>query len=57
MKTSLTHLPQHKHQELKIIVEITREKYIIEAVILLGSYVRSENYIVWYICRKIKNNR
>ena len=42
MKTSLTHLPQHKQQELTIIVDIVREKYTAEMIILFGSYARND---------------
>jgi len=42
MKTSLAHLPQHKQQELNIIVDIIREKYNVEMIILFGSYARGD---------------
>lgn len=42
MKTSLAHLPLHKQQELNIIVDIIREKYNVEMVILFGSYARGD---------------
>ena len=40
MKTLLTHLPPEKQQELSIIVDIVREKYTVEMIILFGSYAR-----------------
>ena len=40
MKTSLAHLPPEKQQELAVIVDMVREKYTVEMVILFGSYAR-----------------
>jgi uncharacterized protein len=40
MKTSLAHLPPEKQQQLAIIVDVVREKYTVELVILFGSYAR-----------------
>jgi len=40
MKTSLAHLPPEKQQELATIVDIVREKYTVEMIILFGSYAR-----------------
>lgn len=42
MKTSLAHLPSEKQQELTIIADIVREKYIVEMIILFGSYARGD---------------
>jgi predicted nucleotidyltransferase/HEPN domain-containing protein len=42
MKISLTHLPQHKQQELAAIIDIVREKYTVEMIILFGSYARND---------------
>jgi len=41
MKTSLSHLPPEKRQELTTIVDIVREKYIVGMIILFGSYARN----------------
>jgi uncharacterized protein len=40
MKTSLSHLPPEKQQQLATIVDIVREKYTVELIILFGSYAR-----------------
>lgn len=40
MKISLTHLPPEKQQELATIIDIVREKYSVELIILFGSYAR-----------------
>ena len=40
MKTSLTHLPKHKREELKEITSIITSKVEVEMVILFGSYAR-----------------
>lgn len=42
MKTSLAHLPPEKRQELAVIVDIVREKYTVEMIILFGSYARND---------------
>ena len=42
MKTSLSHLPLEKQQQLATIVDIVREKYTVEIVILFGSYARGK---------------
>ena len=42
MKTSLSHLPLEKQQELAVIVDIVREKYTVEMIILFGSYARGD---------------
>lgn len=40
MKTSLSRLPPEKQQQLATIVDIIREKYTVEMIILFGSYAR-----------------
>jgi uncharacterized protein len=40
MKTSIEFLPQHKQQELHVLVDIIKEKYNIEMIILFGSHAR-----------------
>ena len=43
MKKSLAHLPQHKREELKLIVKIIRQKFpSSHMIILFGSYARGE---------------
>ncbi|MCF0075300.1 nucleotidyltransferase domain-containing protein [Dyadobacter sp. CY261] len=42
MKTSLTHLPQHKQEELKTLTEIIQAKVPAEMIILFGSYARGD---------------
>lgn len=42
MKTSLSHLPQHKQQELKRIVELAKEIVQPEMIILFGSFARGD---------------
>jgi uncharacterized protein len=43
MKTSLAFLPAQKQEELCKIVEIVREKYVVEMIILLfGSFARGD---------------
>lgn len=44
MNTSIAHLPQEKQQDLGIIVNIIREKYNVEMIILFGSYAR-DNWV------------
>ena len=40
MKTSLSHLPKHKREELKEITSIIKENAEVEMIILFGSYAR-----------------
>ncbi|MGD8780907.1 MAG: HEPN domain-containing protein [Ignavibacteria bacterium] len=42
MKTGLEHLPLNKQDELKIIVQMIREKFDVEMIILFGSYARGD---------------
>lgn len=42
MKTTLGHLPKHKKDELKTVVEVIRSIADVEMVILFGSYARGE---------------
>lgn len=42
MKTSLSHLPPEKQQQLTTIIDIIREKYTVEMIILFGSYARGK---------------
>ncbi|MDD5728758.1 MAG: nucleotidyltransferase domain-containing protein, partial [Victivallales bacterium] len=42
MKESLSHLPEHKRNELKKLVEIIPEMIDAEFVILFGSYARGD---------------
>jgi predicted nucleotidyltransferase len=43
MKTSLEHLPLNKRDELQVIVQIIREKFDVEMIILFGSYARGDS--------------
>jgi len=40
MKTSLEFLPEHKQQELQVLVDVIREKYQVDFIMLFGSYAR-----------------
>jgi len=43
MKKSLAHLPEHKRQELKLVVQIIRRQFpSAQMIILFGSYARDE---------------
>ena len=43
MKKSLTHLPQHKREELKLVTRIIRKQFpSAHMIILFGSYARNE---------------
>ena len=42
MKSSLSHLPKHKQQELRQITSIITENADVEMIILFGSYARSD---------------
>ena len=42
MKKSLSHLPQYKRDELKLIVEKIRERIETQMLILFGSYARNQ---------------
>jgi predicted nucleotidyltransferase len=42
MKTSLSHLPQNKQDELKEITQMIIEKVPAEMIILFGSYARGD---------------
>jgi len=42
MKKSLNYLPKTKRDELKTVVRMIREEFIVEIIILFGSYARNE---------------
>jgi len=42
MKKSLSHLPKHKRDEIKVVAEIIKEKIDAEFIILFGSYARGD---------------
>jgi len=43
MRSDLSHLPEHKREELAWIVEMIREKADVEMIVLFGSYARGES--------------
>jgi predicted nucleotidyltransferase len=42
MKTSLSHLPQNKQDQLKALIKIVLDKVPAEMIILFGSYARGD---------------
>jgi HEPN domain-containing protein/predicted nucleotidyltransferase len=42
MKTSIDFLPEHKQQELHVLVDVIHENYSVERIILFGSYARNK---------------
>jgi predicted nucleotidyltransferase len=42
MKTTLSHLPQHKQDQLKALTQIILDKVPAEMIILFGSYARGD---------------
>lgn len=42
MKTSIRHLPRKKQIELKIVINMIREEFDVEMIILFGSYARGD---------------